>query len=76
MLPEAIQKALDKNSHQFDQRLEAERRQADQRCALMEKRIESDIAEARNARRWMTGVIITCTLALAGYLSALLHMSH
>ncbi|MCH9744120.1 MAG: hypothetical protein K0U29_04215 [Gammaproteobacteria bacterium] len=32
--------------------------------------------ELRSDRRWMVGTIITCTLALAGYLSALIHLSH
>lgn len=52
------------------------RREFDDRIAVYEKRIELEIAEAKSSRRWMVGTIITCTLALAGYLSALIHLTH
>ncbi|MCH9644726.1 MAG: hypothetical protein K0U29_04170 [Gammaproteobacteria bacterium] len=52
-----------------------ERKWAEDQRRLDDKHRE-DLRELRIGRRWLTGLIITCTLALAGYLSALIHITH
>ena len=56
------------------------RREFDKQMAVREKYLEAqiaaDIAEARAGRRQVIGTIITVGLALAGYLSAVIHFSH
>lgn len=83
MLSEAVQKTFDDLRRESDRKYEAAQRQhreVEKKHAVMQKmmqqRVEADIAEARSGRRWLIGTIITCTLALAGYLSALIHFTH
>ncbi len=83
MLSEAVQKVFDNADKRFDEerrssdkRLDEERRSSEKHFELLEKRIESDRQESINSRRWMTGIIVTAIIALAGYLSALIHISH
>ena len=65
MLAEAVQNVFKHWDKQWEQRL-----------SVMEKRVDSEIAEARAGRRWVIGTIITVGFALAGYLSALIHFAH
>lgn len=76
MLSETVQKVFDENRRELDRRIEERRRETEARFALSEKRMDQEIAEARSRHRWMIGTIITCTVALAGYLSALIQMTH
>lgn|SRR3990167_5328010 len=69
MLTEAMEKVFRDNRAELERRLEEQRRELD-------KRIEADIAEIRTNRRWIVGTIITVGIALAGYLSALIHFTH
>ena len=69
MLSEAVKNTFVECRHEFDSKLALYEK-------MVERRIESDVAEARSSRRWMMGTIITCTLSLAGYLSACIHLLH
>ena|SRR3989338_8979010 len=60
MLPETVENVL---------------KRVDKQLSIMEKRVDSEIAEAKSSRRWVIGTIITVGLTLAGYLSALLHFA-
>ena len=75
-LNDTVKTTLAENRRQFDKSLERSRedlaevrRQFDQSFARSREDSESN-------RRWIVGTIITCALALGGYLSALMHLTH
>lgn len=76
MLPQTVKDVF----QSVDKQLEERRWEFDKRLADMERRYEADRtaerSEFRATRRWLVGTIITCTFALAGYLSAILHLMH
>ncbi len=76
----ATDKTIDEWRREFDARMEERRRDFDARMAERNQQFEKDFAErkveSRNNLRWMVGTIITCTLALASYLSALIRLTH
>jgi len=55
-------------------------REHDRKTAEADKRFREEAAEMRaeyrSDRRWTVGTIITTGIALAGYLSVLIHMTH
>ena len=77
---EANRKAIEECRREFDARMEERRRDFDARMAERNQQFEKDFSErkveSRNNLRWMVGTIITCTLALASYLSALIRLTH
>lgn len=82
MLSETVQKVFDEfdsrmaeRRREFNERAAERRREFNERAAERNKQIEKDIAEGRSLMRWLIGTVITCTLALAGYLSALIHLA-
>ncbi len=72
---EEFRRESDKRHREFNERSAERRREFDKRMAERDKQIEKDLTESRTWRRWTVGTIITCTLALAGYLSALIHLA-
>jgi len=72
MLSESVRNIFDEYRQQREQRAQ----EFDKQMALSEKRmntrIDAEIAEVRSRYRWLMGIIITCTLALAGYTSVLI----
>ena len=59
---------------------EEDRRRSDAHIEADKQRFETEMAkfqiEAKADRRWVVGTIITVGVALAGYLSALIHFTH
>ena len=76
MIADSVQKVLDDNRRAFEREMEIRVEEMNKRSEESAKRFESDRAEARSARRWMVGTIITCSLGLAGYLSVLIRLTH
>ncbi len=73
MLHESFYKAVDECRREFDARMAERNRLIDKQ---IDRQIEKDSAERKAMIRWIVGTIITCTLALASYLSALIHITH
>lgn len=83
MLPETVQKTLDKYQADMDMRFERENREYERKRAefkqdleMQLKRTEDLYQKDRAVHRWVIGTIITVGIALAGYLSALIHLTH
>ena len=87
MLPQTVQTMFDKFDRQFEQRRQEAEQRAEQRRQEAEqrlneqrkefnKRLEEDRKEAIAGRRWQVATIITCSFALAGYLSIIIHIAH
>ncbi len=76
----ATEKALEERRIATDKAIEDRRREFNERAAERNLQFEKESAErrmeSRSAIRWMVGTVITCTLALAGYLSTLIRLTH
>ena len=68
--------AVEKVFKRWDEKQALIKQELERRIASYEGRLANDIAEARAGRRWVIGTIVTVGVALAGYLSALIHFSH
>lgn len=72
MLTEAMERILKEEAC----RRKEDARRNERELDILQRRLDNEYRESIVARRWMTGIIITCTLGLAGYLSALIHLIH
>ena len=87
MLSDAVEKTIHECRREFDEKIHERRRELDERHREFDKQYLERYRESKerfssmeksieSGRRWMVGTIITCTVALATYLSALIHFIH
>jgi len=75
MLADVVKNVLEECRREFDKQFSLTEKRVNSEIASLNARISTELAEARAGRRWVIGSIITVGIALAGYLSALIHFA-